>query len=392
MTLAQVPFNEVDNLVLSQLAMIRWEALPIPDEKPRLGALGSSLSAEAFKPGITQKDDRQLLALTAGSPRFGEALVLHYVHELDEEEDKQFSATSFLLPDNTMFVSFRGTDGTLVGWREDFNLSLLQPIPSQLQARNYLAQVMNAYPSLSFRVGGHSKGGNLAMYAAATQTESLQQRLIAVYSNDAPGLSDAVFESQGYQRLLPILHAYVPQSSIIGLLLMHPQDLTIVSSNSVSILQHNPYTWQVERGTFVREQELQASSVYIDRVTRSWLSGLDEAQRKQFINTLFDTLEATEAKSIGKDLWLNALRNPKAIVNAMQGLDAETRQKLAETLSALGNAAARHIRPIPQHKAMKLKGEHHEQQNHQGINQGLWRQAGAEVHRPQPGREHPQNP
>ena len=115
------------------------------------------------------------------------------------------------------------------------------------------------------------------MYAAATQTESLQQRLIAVYSNDAPGLSDAVFESQGYQRLLPILHAYVPQSSIIGLLLMHPQDLTIVSSNSVSILQHNPYTWQVERGTFVREQELQASSVYIDRVTRSWLSGLDEA-------------------------------------------------------------------------------------------------------------------
>ena len=339
LTLYQYPLCEVDNLILSQLAHLRWEVGLVPDATNTLHTLWLRMDGKDFAHGITANDDRMLLPLAAQSKRFGEIQVLHYVNDYSEEEDKQFAAVTFLLPDDSMFISFRGTDGTLVGWKEDLNLCLPNPIPAQMQAQSYLTDILKAHPNLPVYVGGHSKGGNLAMYAAATLPEELVYRLKGVYCNDAPGLSDTVFLSNGYKRLVPILHAFVPQSSIIGMLLMHPETYSVVRSNSMSILQHNPYTWQVKFGEFIRENELQNSSVYIERVLKKWLAELDDDHRRQFINTLFSILEATEAKSFGKELWIGALRNPKAMVSAIQDIDADTRQKLAATLSALANSA-----------------------------------------------------
>lgn len=351
LTLEQYPLCEVDNLILSQLAYLNWDIGLTATEQPTLRQIWPFMENKPFTQGMSAADDQQLLRLTACSNRFGNTKICNFTQEFSEDEDKQFAAITFLLPNDRLFVSFRGTDSTLVGWKEDFNLCLPTPIPSQLRAQAYLTKMLMEFPECPVYVGGHSKGGNLAMYACATLQENLQRRLKGVYSNDGPGLNDAAFLSDGYKRLEPILEAYVPQSSIIGMLLMHPKTYTVIRSNSVSIFQHNPYTWQVEQGRFVAENELKVSSVYTEKLLKTWLSEVDDEHRRRFVDTLFGILESTEAKSFGKELWLGVLRNPKALVDAVQGVDADTRQKLIDTLKALGNAATQSIKPNPENKS-----------------------------------------
>lgn len=342
LTLWQHPLNEVDNLVLSQLASLRWEEGLAPDEQPTLRELWQRMEGRDFAQGITANDDIQLLLLTSQSRRFGDVRICHYVHEINMEENMQFAAVTFLLNDESIFVSFRGTDGTIVGWKEDFNLCLPTPIPSQLQAQRYLRNMLETYPNHLVYAGGHSKGGNLALYAAATLPKKMQHRLKAVYSNDAPGLHETIFLSDEYKRLELILHSFVPQSSVIGMLLMHSKVYNVVRSNSISVLQHNPYSWQVEQGKFVREKKLHSSSIYIEKVFKKWLSEMDNDHRRQFVNTLFEVLEATEARTFGNDLWVGILRNPKEIIASIKGIDSDTRQKLTATILALANAATQY--------------------------------------------------
>ncbi len=345
LTLWQYPLCEVDNLVLSQLANLRWEKILQTDEQPTLGDLWPRIEGCDFVQGITANDDRQLLSLTSQSERFRHTCVCDYVHTPNEQEDKAFSAVTFLLCDDSVFVSFRGREGKQMGWKEDFDFCLPTPTPSQLQAQRYLRNMLEAFPTYPFYVGGYSKGGNLALYAAATLPGKMQHRLKAVYSYDAPGLSDTIFLSENYKRLELILHAFVPQSSIIGMVLTHPNVYTVVRSNSISVLQQNPYTWQVEQRKFVREKKLHSSSVYIERVLKKWLSEMDDDHRRGFVKSLFDVLESTEAKTFGKDFWMVILHNPKEIIATIKGIDSNTRQMLTATILAIANVATQYLEP-----------------------------------------------
>lgn len=341
LSLESAPFGEVDNLVLSELSNLRWEVLWQPGEAASLRELFARAQGRAFSRGMTEEDDARLLPLVAASQRFGGAVLCDYVHELDEAIGKQFAAITLLLSDQTAFVSFRGTDGTIVGWKEDFNMGFDAPVPSQTRARDYLCQAAERHQR-PLRAGGHSKGGNLAVYAAATAPIEVRQRLLAVYSNDGPGLSDEVFRSEGFLDILPRLSSFVPQSSIFGMLLSHPETYAVVYSNAVSVFQHNPYSWQVEGGSFVKEKELRKGSLHMEQVMRRWLTSLDTRQRKDFVDALFSIVEATQAKSFGIGILGGALRNPGAIRDALQGMDAETRVGLISTLTALVSAAVQY--------------------------------------------------
>ena len=217
-----------------------------------------------------------------------------YVNQLNTEEEKQFSAITILMPDDTMYVAYRGTDNTIVGWKEDFNMSFQALVPSQIDAAKYLANIAEKY-QYKIRVGGHSKGGNLAVYAAAFCDKKIKKRIIDVYNNDGPGFQEKIIETTEYQEILPKVHTYMPQTSIIGRLLNHEERITILKSTQTGIMQHDLYTWQVLGDKFIRD-EFTNSSEFIDHTISDWLKAVSPEQREKFIDTLFEVLNATEAR------------------------------------------------------------------------------------------------
>ncbi len=336
--LTAAPFCGVDGLILSQLSMLRWENALAPDQTATPRELLEPMKRQPVSVGFTTDNDLKLLTLAAGSERFGTLPLADYVHDLDEAAEMQFAALTLRLPDGTGFVSFRGTDSSLVGWKEDCNMAFSKPAPAQEAARAYLQRVAANFPG-GVRVGGHSKGGNLAMYAAATADEATRARVLAVYNNDGPGLSDRMDAQALYERITGRLHSYVPQGSIVGMLLSHPDEYIVVKSRSVGIMQHDPYSWQVLGPDFVRVPALNRDSARFDATFRKWLAGVDEADRAVLIDTVFNVFSATRSRNFGREFWAGLARNPGAVLAAIQGVDPADRKRIARMLGDLGAMA-----------------------------------------------------
>ncbi len=332
------PFNDVDNLILSEFAYLMLEHALQDDGEMTVGELQEALCdrPEAFF-YIERESNRTMLRLMAEGERFANARVLLYRHETDLEKEKQFAAVTLLLSDGTAFVSFRGTDNTLVGWKEDFNLSFAWPVPAQVSALHYLAATARQFP-LPLRIGGHSKGGNLAVYAAACAPREIQERIISVYSNDGPGMDEATFFSEGYARIAPKLRSIVPQSSVIGILLQHPEDYMVVKSSAFGIFQHSPFSWQVLRSGFEIIEDLQPGSRHLDEVMKTWLKGMSTEERMTVVDTMFSVLNATKAATV-ENLGDGILRNASAMLGAIKNLDIATRRRVRHIMGGFFSAA-----------------------------------------------------
>lgn len=338
--LAGVPFGDVDNLILSEFSYLLLEhALPA-DGEMTVRELNEALRdcPEAFG-YIERENNRIMLGLMAEGDRFAQAKVCLYRHETDTVREKQFAAVTLLLGDGTAFVSFRGTDNTIVGWKEDFNLSFACPVPAQADALCYLEEAARRF-SIPIRVGGHSKGGNLAVYAAANASPAVQSRLISVYSNDGPGMDEATFSSEGYARIVGRLRSIVPQSSVIGILLQHPEDYMVVRSSAFGIFQHNPFSWQVLRGGFEVIEALQPGSRNLDRVMKTWLGSMGQEERMTMVDTMFSVLNATKAATV-ENLGDGILRNASAMLAAVKSLDAATRRRVRHIMGGFFSAAVK---------------------------------------------------
>ena len=219
LTLDLVPLCDVDAVVLSRLSYLPLDGL-VPPEGAPVGALMRQLLAS--KPPLLLPEDGRFIPALAASQRFCEMWIMDYVNQIDLESQTQFAAITVALGDGRHFVAFRGTDGTLVGWKEDFNMAFTCPVPAQRLAAHYAASAMLRFPG-EFLLGGHSKGGNLAVYAAAFCPAALQERIAAVYNNDGPGFDAEVIALPGYQRICARVQTFVPQSSIVGMLLEHEE-------------------------------------------------------------------------------------------------------------------------------------------------------------------------
>lgn len=266
---------------------------------------------------------RALLYAMAEGTRFGGMRVHHYENVVDSARETQFSALTCDLDDGSAYVAFRGTDSTLVGWREDFNMSYESPVPAQNSAVAYLEAAAARAPG-PLRVGGHSKGGNLAAYAAAHVSQAVQKRLISVYSFDGPGLDDATIASPGYEHIRPVLRSIIPQSSIVGLLMNYHANYTVVRAKAVSILAHDAFTWQVQGPRFVPAGLTDASRL-LDETVHEWLKKCTPDQRKVFVDALFEILSATDATTT-TELSGDKLRSAAAMLAATRGMDTETRR------------------------------------------------------------------
>ena len=246
------PFNEIDNIIFSMLSFIDFSGAVSRHPSANTVTLSDCLrfNRKRYPTGenfgaVIPRENNDLFEAAAKSKRFSDVYVSSFRDEIDEDKVKQFAAVTFILPDNSIYVAFRGTDDTLVGWREDFAMSYDFPTTSQRSAAEYLAEAAS-YHSGQIRTGGHSKGGNLSVYASAFAPADVQKRIITSYNNDGPGFMHDVISSDGYKALVPKIYTIVPQSSLVGMLLENTANLHVVeSSGSNGVQQHNPYTWSV---------------------------------------------------------------------------------------------------------------------------------------------------
>ena len=275
------------------------------------------------------------------SKRFADLKLSNFVNIIDKEIEKQFSAITIFLPDDTIYISYRGTDSTVIGWKEDFNMSFISHIPSQLSSKDYLETIANLYPN-KIRIGGHSKGGNLAIYSAIYASQDIQDRIINIDNNDGPGFSDEIINQNNYYNILNKIHTFVPQSSVVGMLLNHEESYTIVQSTAKGIMQHDAYSWQLLGTEFIKMDEITNGSKILDKTLKDWLKDTTPEQREQLLNILFEIFNATSVEDV-TELQKNWYKNAIILVKSYKNIDAKSKEILNKTISSLASLARNNL-------------------------------------------------
>ncbi len=324
------PLNEVDALILTQIAYVAFDERAENDTGLPLREAAEGIGLPETTGDRFYCARRDICLDAAKSERFGALPVHAYATSLDLAAEKQFAAMTFSLPDGAQFLSFRGTDNTLVGWKEDFNMGFESPVPAQEEAVAYIARVAEKHAG-ALLLGGHSKGGNLALYAAAHAAPEIRARIEAVYSCDGPGLDEATVASEGYRELSGRVFSFLPQSSIIGMLMEYHEKYTVVQSDGVLIMQHDAFTWQVLGKRFVTLEEVDFSSKLLDQTVHKWLKGCTAEQRRVFVDAMYDVVTASQAQTL-TEITAAKMRATRAMIGAMISMDAQTRKTLSRLI------------------------------------------------------------
>lgn len=389
-TFNQKPFGPVDAAVLSQACMIDGAGVvPEPSALPSLIDRAVTLLApdsrgvtfanlmrselfEGMFTGLVPDDIRRLLMALAASPRYRDLRLCGYRSVFDEASRTQFAATTFTWRNAFSFVGFRGTDVSATGWRENFDMAYMDEVPAQGLAREYLEHMASRLPG-ELHVGGHSKGGNLALYAALTCSAGACERISRVWCLDAPGFRAGRFAAEDFTRLalragaggdgaaagegsavgsdaaaraMPPrarkVERIIPQDSLVGMLLACPVPARVVRSNVQGLMQHSVFTWEIadDRSDFVDAERLGEGSQALHDVLAEWLGGMDDERCEQVVDALFAALGASGARD-ARDVFLGGKAFPQLASDAVRNLDEASRDVLGTALGDLAAIAAR---------------------------------------------------
>lgn len=294
------PLNPIDLLVMSEVVHAPFEAMGGACVGKTLGEMADSLYPGSLPSleNTLQGQRQKMWEAIRKSKRFSEVLLIRFDSRFIPEDEMQFAGGCFAFGDIGI-VAFRGTDATLVGWKEDFNLCLEKPVPSQLAAACFLTEVLDKYRFFSrIEVCGHSKGGNLAMFSACMPEERYLDRINGITAFDAPGMSHYVLNSAGWKKQQSKIVSYIPESSVIGLLMGHNENKTIIDSETIGIMQHNPFTWKIENDHFVTVGDTTFYSRFVNGTLSEFLNGCTIEQRRVLIDCIFRILDVIEVTSI----------------------------------------------------------------------------------------------
>ncbi len=340
------PFNEVDNLVLSVLAYVDFSGI-VPStgsEIPLSSAYNLFFQLHAREEILASKAFIEkapfLMEKMLGSPRFGGMRLCRYINDIDVKNTAQISAVTFLMDDGTAYVAYRGTDSSFVGWKEDFDIACLTETSGQQDAVQYLEETASVL-EMPLRVGGHSKGGNFAMFASSFCREEVQNQIISVYTNDGPGFRKEITEKDGYLRILPKIQSIVPDTSIIGMILTNPVNHQVVKSAASGILQHDGFSWLVKRNHFEHAEFSDSGKLFHETLDR-WIDGMDDDTRKSFTDTIFSVIESTGLDNF-HDISIQKWKSAEAMLNALLTMPREKQSELfhlARQLVHTGGQAA----------------------------------------------------
>ena len=351
LTMKADPFNEVDNLILAELSYIAFDGIVGEEEKEgiplRQAAHAYFLAnpTEGAELGVLVPGHAivTMLGRMARSARFSEMRLLSYVNHLDLDAQVQFAVLTVEVAPRVLYVSFRGTDDTLVGWKEDFNMSFMDTVPAQAEAREYLDRMASRYPRATLLVGGHSKGGNLAVYAAVWAKEKTQEQILAVYNNDGPGFREELLSVPEHIRMEERIRTIVPETDVVGMLMSHEERYSVVRSDQVGMMQHNGFTWQVLRDAFVHLSDISTEGHVVDRTLQGFANGMTPEQREKFSDALYEVLRASNANTL-RDLQQGKWRTVSAILRRSRELDKESQEALNYTLALLFKEGAKNLR------------------------------------------------
>lgn len=332
------PMNDVDSLVLCQLAYLKFDGLvPGIEGNERSVTLrelaGHPDAAGLFADERYEKDNRELFEAMLAGRRFCDLKLNCYINVIEKERETQFSAVTYILEDNTIYVAFRGTDETIVGWKEDFNMAFLSPVPGQAMSVKYLNIVTEKFCN-SFYVGGHSKGGNFAVYSAMNCAPYVQDRILKIYSMDGPGFRPEILEKCGYDRIADRVVKLLPHSSMVGMLFEWDTQYRVVEARSFGLAQHNPYNWKVKDGEFVMAEDIYQRARMADNTINEWIMSLDEQQTRLFVDTLYQVISASEAEDLIA-ITADWKRSMLGVVSALKEVDEDTVKALQEVVKGL---------------------------------------------------------
>lgn len=340
LTFQASPFNEVDNLIMSQLVYMNFSEVMGNETKTEVEL--SQVAEDLIKlhpDGIVScglmnlKDMYDLLKKAGSSRRFGSMKLFFPRSCFDEENQEQFYAITFITDDSTVYVAFRGTDQTLIGWQEDFNMGFICPVPSQLEAAEYLSDIAGLR-SETLITGGHSKGGNLAVYSAAFAKNMPQSRISCIYSNDGPGFPENIIKMSEYTAIVPKVRHIIPQGSIVGMLLEHGSDYSVVKSTQHGISQHDCFSWEVMGNSLIKLDERDNSSIIVDKTLSQWITSLSDTERKSFVSSLFEVLSLSGAQKL-EELPGDAVK----LLKGIKTLEPQTKEVLVRAVKELKEQA-----------------------------------------------------
>lgn len=330
------PFNPVDNLIISELSYMKFaDILRETDGLPLKDVASLYLDSSVNNLGLLLTGDfNLLLELMAKSCRYGDLILKECVEIIDETVETQFSAMTVELSTDVAYIVFRGTDDTLVGWKEDFKMSFLDVVPAQKEAVTYVNRVAVDYGYNAIYIGGHSKGGNLAVYSAIHGNEAVKDKIITIFNNDGPGFKQQLLDSKEYKDIANRVLTFIPQSSIVGMLLEHEESYQVVQSSQKGALQHDGFSWKVMGADFVYLTDVDDDSIMVDMTIKKVLNTLDLEQREAFTNTIFDIISVNENRTL-VDIRKDGLKSLYTISKNYKRLDKNTKKAIHETVSLL---------------------------------------------------------
>lgn len=349
-TFEERELNTADSVILSWLSYFHfpesiegirtWEGIRLQE----------IFRAESFEEMLScpggYKANIRLLRAICSSPRFRDLYISAFIDDKDFDNEKEFAAVTFSYGDRWIYVAYRGTDTTFLGWKEDFNMSFQYPVPSQKQAWEYLGAAAQKHKEKIY-VGGHSKGGNLALYAALNAQDQVLERIERVFSHDGPGFPTAVLLDSRFKKLEGKLEKTVPQSSIIGLLMEDQCPIKIVKSKGLSLWQHNAYMWEMDGKDFIEMKELTANARFVDKTLSRWLKEVPLKEREEFIDTIYKIVNNENVKTFDdlKENWKTALPQMAGVI---KDLDNSSKTMVGRTFKKLGSTAINNLPSLPE--------------------------------------------
>lgn len=330
--LDQVPLNELDGLVLTRFAYMPFEELTL-GQNETVGSLCKRLKALPADKFRLDGDARFVMLLNEAD-RFNQLPVSDFVKHNDADAVVQFAAVTLYLPDDSLYIAYCGTDSTLVGWKEDFYMSFMEDVPAQMEALNYALKLLKRFPEKKFYLGGHSKGGNLAIYTAVNLPDEMKARLLHVSNYDGPGFPKSFIKSHDFASVLDRIDTFIPQESMIGRIHEHAEGFQVVQSTENGIMQHDIYSWQLGPTLMNLLDKADDTSEIAYRAIQNMLKNTSPAQRKEYIDRMFDLLMSSDANSFS-EVFKNLPRKIDEVFKTATAMTAADHKENSEMMSTM---------------------------------------------------------
>ena len=349
----KLPFSKIDGLVFSQLAYLSYDNI-VPDIKNKgKGLLLSEIAEsenyeEIFPLERTAEKNKKLLNAVAYSNRYGKIRVNYYDDIFDVERDTQFCVITFIFPNGDACVAFRGTDSTITGWKENFNMLFSSPVAAQSLSVPYIENVAKKVKG-KITLVGHSKGGNLAIYAGTMCNDKTKAKIVEIQSFDSPGFTKEFIESDKHIATEDKIVKFIPEESMVGLMLNNRENYRIIKSEGSGIMQHDPFLWQIENDDFVNGEKLYLRSKFFDSTFNDWVYSSEPEQRERFVEALFEMINAANAENATSFTdWADNLKdNASIIYENLKDLDTETRNLVLKGFGNLFSSINKNVKSTP---------------------------------------------